>query len=91
MRSELREEIGIVGKGLNLQASSVDINSEELCSVTAEGDLFDLVGVDQSKEFGISDIGGSAARALDHHFDSRFGWRSSNLVDINVEGHVQCR
>ncbi len=92
MCGELGKQVRIVGKRLDFETSSIDVDTQQLSSVTAEGNLFDLVGVDESKEFGISDIGWSTARALDDHFDSRsFGYgRGSNLFDVNVEGHAQC-
>ena len=92
MCGELGKQVRVVGKRLDLKTSSIDIDTQQLSSITAEGNLFDLVGVDESKEFGISDIGWSTAWALDDHFDSRsfLDGRSSNLVDIDVEGHAQC-
>ena len=85
---ELGKKIRIVGKRLDFEASSVNIDSEELCSVTRKSDLFDLVGVDKSEEFGISNVCGSTAGGLDDHLDfSGLSRRKSNLFGIDIECH----
>ncbi len=42
---ELRQEVRIFGKGLELDASSIRVHSQELRSVSREGDPLDFVAV----------------------------------------------
>ena len=44
---ELGEEIGVVGECFDFETGSVDIDPEQLSSIGAKGNLFDLVAIDQ--------------------------------------------
>ena len=65
MAGELGEEIGIIGESLNLEASAVGIDTEELSTIRGEGDLLDAVGLDEAEEIAVANGAGSTAAALD--------------------------
>lgn len=44
---KLREEVGIVGKGFELDTGSVGVHAEKLGAIGGECDLFDAIVVDE--------------------------------------------
>jgi hypothetical protein len=84
---ELGEEPRIVGERLDLEAGSVRVHAEQLCSVGAEGDLFDLVGVHQLEEIRVANVRGTVLALLNDGScrGGRIGRRR------HVHGHEQRR
>jgi hypothetical protein len=82
--SQLGEEIGVVGEGLNFETRSIDIDSEQLGTVGTEGDLFNLVAIDQLEEVRVPHVSGLSVRVL---LDDGKG---IILGDSRSVRHVQC-
>jgi len=79
---ELSEKIRVIWKSFDLDPSSIDVHAEQLRSVGTKGDLFDLVGSDESEEVRVSNIRGSVGALLDH--------RHLNVLGSgHVDGHGQ--
>mmetsp|Transcript_16893 Transcript_16893/g.29072 ORF Transcript_16893/g.29072 Transcript_16893/m.29072 type:complete len:407 (+) Transcript_16893:208-1428(+) len=61
VRSELSEEVRIVGEGLKLDACSISVHSKKLGSICGEGDLFNAVAIDKLKEVRITNVNRGAS------------------------------
>lgn len=88
MGRQLRQQIGVVGQRLNFETGSVDVDTEQLCSVGTECHLFNLIIVDKSQKVAVPNVGGTVLTALnDWHVRRRC--RGSRWW--HVDGHGQTR
>ena len=88
VRCELREEVGVVGEGLELKAGPVRVYPEELGAVGREGHLLDAIAVDEPEEVGVPNVDGGTAPGLDHrHLDGGFGGGGGG---VHGHGEADC-
>jgi hypothetical protein len=85
---ELRQQVRVVGQGLDGDADAVNVDAQQLRPVAAEGNFFDAVGVHELDEVAVPDRGGGVPVRLDGRHVS-FGRGRGRRG--RVEGHAKPR
>jgi hypothetical protein len=83
--SELSKKLRVVGKRLDLKTSTIDIDSQQLGSIGAKGDLFDFVRVDHAEEVRVSNISRLTVRILLDGSDISLGLRGGRHVKSHTK------